>query len=130
MQRSSKNRQSILECLRGTKEHPSAEWIYGQIKPKHPNLSLATVYRNLNQLKAEGLVRSMGSVDGQERFDADMTPHAHAICARCGKITDVAGVHFPEELAEQVAAATGYEIRRQDLQFSGICEECLKRSAQ
>ena len=52
MRRHSKKRDAILSCIRRSHLHPSAEWIYTQLKPEHPDLSLGTVYRNL-AVKAE-----------------------------------------------------------------------------
>jgi len=75
--RYSPKRDAILQCLRSTTCHPSAEWVYSQLKPKIPDLSLATVYRNLARFRAEGAVQVIGCVDGedQDRHLLDM-PHA------------------------------------------------------
>lgn len=125
MERFSRKRQSILDCLRSTTEHPGADWIYERLKPSYPHLSLATVYRNLNQLKEEGLIRSVGIVNGQERFDAVTAPHTHAICTKCGRVIDIAGIPVPLDLAEEVRRLTGYSVTGADLQFTGICAACL-----
>ena len=80
IQRFSKKRQAIYDCLRSTTSHPTADWIYHQLHPDFPDLSLGTVYRNLSQLKNAGLIQSVGVVAGQERFDANISPHTHLIC--------------------------------------------------
>ena len=126
MQRFSKKRQSILECLQNTKSHPNAEWIYNQLKTQYPDLSLATVYRNLNQLKEDGLICSLGEVNGQERFDATVKPHTHAVCIKCGKVIDVECIPAPREFDKQVEKATGFSVYTSFLQFSGICGDCKK----
>ena len=59
--RHSPKREAILECLRSTTCHPSAEWVYAQLKPRIPDLSLATVYRNLARFRAEGAVQVIGA---------------------------------------------------------------------
>ena len=59
--RYSPKRDAILQCLRSTTCHPSAEWVYAQLKPRIPNLSLATVYRNLARFRAEGAVQVIGA---------------------------------------------------------------------
>ena len=76
----SKKRDAILSCLCSTDTHPSAEWIYHRLKPQIPDLSLATVYRNLALFKREGRIVSVGIVQNLERFDANTQPHAHFIC--------------------------------------------------
>ena len=126
MERYSRKREAILECLRSTVSHPTADWIYAQLKPVYPDLSLATVYRNLIQLKEAGLVRSMGMVAGQEHYDANVSGHPHAVCRSCGRIIDISGVELPHELVETVQAETGYVITGADLRFSGLCPECAR----
>lgn len=74
--RYSKKREAILAAIQGTSCHPSAEWIYQQLKPSHPDLSLGTVYRNLIFFQERGDIRSVGVIQGQERFDAVDTPIA------------------------------------------------------
>lgn len=73
--RHSPKREAILECLRSTTCHPSAEWVYSQLKPRIPDLSLATVYRNLARFRAEGAVQVIGCVDGEDRYDGNTAPH-------------------------------------------------------
>lgn len=70
----SKKREAILEALRNTTEHPSAEMLYARLKPEFPDLSLGTVYRNLAMFIRDGDAVSVGTVAGQERYDADTHP--------------------------------------------------------
>ena len=123
MERYSKKRQAILDCLRATHSHPTAEWVYSQIKPLYPDLSLATVYRNLTQLKEAGMVRSMGSVAGQEHFDAELSPHAHLICERCGAINDLGILSLPPEWITAVREASGGETS--EVRLIGRCRACI-----
>ena len=127
MQRYSKKREAIWACLRGTKTHPTAEWIYAQLKPAYPDLSLATVYRNLAALKKSGAIRSVGIVDGQERFDAVTGLHPHAVCTRCGAVVDLTQVALPAALADAVQSETGFAVAETVLQFVGLCPECKKK---
>ena len=87
--RYSPKREAILECLRSTHNHPAAEWVYAQLKPSIPDLSLATVYRNLGQFRKDGTIQVIGNVDGEERYDGDTSPHSHFICRSCGKVADL-----------------------------------------
>ena len=80
----SRKREAILDTLRSTKTHPTAEWVYLQLKSQYPDLSLGTVYRNLSQFKEDGTIVSLGVVNGQEHFDGDISPHSHFICSHCG----------------------------------------------
>ena len=126
MKRYSQKRESIKQCLTGTTEHPSAEWVYNQLKPVYPDLSLGTVYRNINQLVADGEVRCVAVVQDKERYDARTEPHTHIICTRCGRVQDVDGAALPCELIDRVQALSGFAVSYINLQFAGICEECRK----
>ena len=124
MQRYSKKRQAVLDCLRGTTEHPTAEWIYARLKPTFPDLSIATVYRNLRLLREEGVIDSLGAVCGQERFDGDTAPHSHAVCRVCGKVSDLPPAVLPEDWLRNAIDRTGFSRSACALQLTGVCKEC------
>ncbi len=116
-------RDAILRCVRETTVHPTAEWVYTQLKSQYPTLSLGTVYRNLNLFRAEGEIRSLGVVNGLERFDGNTAPHAHFVCTRCGTVLDVA---LPE-MAEMTRAAEkslGTPLDGCAVTFTGVCKQC------
>jgi Fur family peroxide stress response transcriptional regulator len=85
----SKKRDAILEAVKATVSHPGARWVYEQLKPSIPGLSLGTVYRNISLFREEGDLVSVGVVKGEERFDARTEPHPHFVCTKCGKIIDL-----------------------------------------
>ncbi len=118
----SRKRDAILACLRSTPTHPSADWIYARLKPEIPDLSLGTVYRNLNLFREEGLIVSVGVVDGLERFDADVSPHMHFICSRCGAVIDAGTAEMSERLA--LCGARCGEVESCRITFSGVCSHC------
>lgn len=118
--RNSKKRQAILELLRNTKTHPTAEWVYSQLHEQFPNMSLATVYRNIAQLKEAGMITSLGIIDGAERLDGVTLPHSHAVCAVCGQVFDL-DIPQPDYPADRLS---GFDILGADLRISVICPEC------
>ena len=124
----SRKREAILDCLRQTDVHPSAEWVYRRLKPRIPDLSLATVYRNLALFKQEGPICSLGVVQGLERFDGDTSPHVHFICTGCGRILDLPGLQLPAELASQAVQITGGQVTGASLRFHGVCRHCATPS--
>ena len=124
----SRKREAILDCLRQTDVHPSAEWVYRRLKPRIPDLSLATVYRNLALFKQEGLICSLGVVQGLERFAGDTSPHVHFICTGCGRILDLPGLQLPAELASQAVQITGGQVTGASLRFHGVCRHCATPS--
>lgn len=122
--RYSKKREAILAAIRGTSCHPSAEWVYRQLKPRHPDLSLGTVYRNLAFFLERGQVKSVGVVQGQERFDAVVTPHSHFVCNCCGSVLDLPGIQPEEALGRAVSQQYGLSVERHELTFYGLCTGC------
>jgi Fur family peroxide stress response transcriptional regulator len=123
----SKKREAILKVLRGTTVHPSAEWIYTKLKPEYPDLSLGTVYRNLAQFKEEGSILSVGTVNGQERFDGNTNPHSHFVCSECGAVLDIPGEFVGAQAKEEVARRYSLTVESSEVLFRGVCDKCLQR---
>ena len=122
--RRSRKRDAILERMRSTKTHPTAEWIYRELKGEYPDLSLGTVYRNLNQLCEEGYAIRIGAVNGQERFDACVTPHAHFICEGCGRVLDLPDSPPPEGYIETLSKDMGLRVDSYEFKLRGLCDQC------
>ena len=119
-QRYSQQRERIYQAVRDSREHPTAQMIYDALRPELPKLSLGTVYRNLQQMAAEGrLVQLDGPV---ARFDAVLEPHTHLCCAHCGQVAD--GVLPYDAALDRAAMAEGWTITGHSLTFTGICPAC------
>ena len=125
--RNSKKRQAIYSYMTASDEHPSAEQIYSALKPEYPDLSLGTVYRNIGVLIDDGLIFSVGKVNGEERFDAHMNPHAHFICSGCGKVVDIVSDSIPSPDYGEIESRMGISITSHKLCFTGLCDECSKK---
>lgn len=119
-----RKRDAILAYLRQTDEHPSAEMVLAHVRKEIPDLSLGTVYRNLALFKQQGIVMSLGSVDGVERFDGNINPHVHFICRQCGAVRDLHEIRLPEELLSQAEHDAAGKIDQWQLIFNGNCEGC------
>ena len=122
----SEKRQAILDILRDTTEHPSAEQIFQSLKPRFPRLSLGTVYRNLQGFKREGSACSLAVVDGQERFDGNMLEHAHFICEKCGDIVDL-NIPLPDDIGSS-ARLSGFQVTVRQLFLRGRCPKCADKT--
>lgn len=120
--RYSRQRELIYQAVLGAKEHPTAEMVYRWLKPALPELSLGTVYRNLNLLADEGiLVRMPFPV---ERFDARLEPHGHFHCRKCGRVFDLE-LGYDDGLDGRAAEALpGARIEGHELLFKGLCGRC------
>ena len=123
-----RNRDAILTYLRSTTTHPSAEMVFTQLKPEIPDLSMGTVYRNLNLFKAQGLAVSVATVKGVERFDGNTNPHVHFICSECDAVIDLMDMQVPETLKAVAETSCGGQVGSCQLSFTGICQNCLDQN--
>jgi Fur family peroxide stress response transcriptional regulator len=123
----SRKREAILRAVRSTTCHPTAEWVYRTLKPEYPDLSFGTVYRNLLQFKTEGTIVSVGTVNGQERYDGNIKPHTHFICSRCGAVLDVPGDFLNSRAAGETAAKMGLTVTSCEVFLRGICDKCCQK---
>jgi Fe2+ or Zn2+ uptake regulation protein len=111
--------------LQNTKVHPTAAWVYEQLKKEFPKVSVASVYRNLNILVDEGAIKSISFEEPQDRFDANLSEHYHFICERCGAISDLE-IPINRSLNKMIETSTQYTVHRHRIDFYGICRECKK----
>lgn len=124
MQRYSRQRESIIQYLRSTREHPTAETVYQHIRAQHPKVSLGTVYRNLSVLTANGEIRRFSSIDGLDHFDAEISPHYHFICLGCGCIQDVPMKPL-SDIDRLASMDVDGQIESHSVTFFGHCSDCL-----
>ena len=125
--RLTRQRAIIMEVLkRATLQHPTADWIYDRVRERCPNVSLGTIYRNLNMLKKKGLIRELKFGKNTSRYDYNFEPHHHIICLKCGRLEDI-HCELHSDLNKGVEKTSGYKTVTHQLEFNGICPECLKR---
>lgn len=119
----SKQRDALLTLLKSTHSHPSADWLYTELKKEFPNISLGTVYRNLALLAENGSILKIATSSQKEHFDGFTHPHCHFVCSSCDCIYDVdlADTGLLDEAVEQNLGAT---VDSHSLVFYGICSEC------
>ena len=120
-------RSAILTCLRNTDTHPSAEAVHQLLQKEHPDISLATVYRNLALFKQQGEIMSVCTVKGVERFDANTNPHVHFICEECDAVSDLHEIQIPASLNQEVSDCSGNQMHSCQLTISGLCSSCLNK---
>lgn len=117
----SKQRQAIKDQLSNRGDHPTAEILYSELKTSMPNLSIATVYRNLKQLEGMGEVSTI-ITDGATRYDYNVKPHAHFFCNRCGAVLDIDT--DKGEIIKIVQDNFSGSIEGCDVNFYGLCPDC------
>lgn len=123
----SRQRESIRNYLSHTKEHPTADIIYNNIKKEYPNISLGTVYRNLNLLVEQGEIRRLTCGDGMDHFDYDTSEHYHFICTNCHKVVDLQ-MDSISHINVIAAANFNGEIEGSCTYFYGKCPNCKTSS--
>jgi len=124
--RMTKQRQVILEELRAVTSHPTADDMYDMVRRRLPNVSLGTVYRNLEILAESGVVQKIDIGGTKKRFDGNVAIHYHLRCEVCGRVDDV---HLDPgvDLEEMAAMLTDYTILRHRLEFIGVCPGCQQK---
>ncbi len=122
-----RKRNAILTCLQQTTTHPSADMVHEMLKAEHPDISLATVYRNLSRFKSQGLIQSLGMIHGIERFDANTQPHVHFVCNSCSAVLDLNQMDAPQRLCGEAAQHIGGQVDSCQLMFFGTCRACLAK---
>lgn len=117
----SKQRELIYNALAANKIHPSADELYNILRADNPNLSLATVYRNLNQLAENNDILKVQIPGQKDRFDCDAHEHYHFVCEKCGSVYDI----DKKSLVIPVSASIeGHSISSFDFTINGICKNC------
>ena len=116
----SKQRDKVLDVVRSTKSHPTADWVFHEVRKDLPNVSLATVYRNLNLLAKSGEINEV-LCDGQLRFDANKDEHFHFICRSCKGIFDIDETRVA---SPDFKLPRGYVVQNLRIDFYGICPAC------
>jgi Fur family transcriptional regulator, peroxide stress response regulator len=118
-------RIAVCKIALSSREHPSVQKIYREVKKSHPTVSLATVYKTLRILTESGLVQELNFSQGQTRFDPYLEPHINLVCLRCGKIQDLDDSDA-KELVRKVAAKAQFTPTAQRVDVYGVCEHCSK----
>lgn len=125
--RNSKQREIILRVVRESDDHPTVDMIYTRARKSITNISLGTVYRNLNLLYEQGLIKKIKIVGDNERFDKTVVLHSHFICKNCGKVIDIMDENI-RELINDFATKTDSLIEKYELSLQGICSHCQKNN--
>ncbi|HIQ88569.1 TPA: transcriptional repressor [Candidatus Galligastranaerophilus faecipullorum] len=119
----SKQGEQIYETLLNNVVHPSAEYIYDILRQANSNISLATVYRNLNKMAQIGRIKKINGLEDRAHFDHNTFEHYHFICRKCGRIYDIPCDIAPD-IIKKAQEETGFKIESHDIVFNGICREC------
>ncbi|MEG2348836.1 MAG: transcriptional repressor [Clostridia bacterium] len=121
----SKQREQILEYIKSVTSHPTAEIVYTQLRKKIPNISLGTVYRNLDRLSEENNVVRIKFSGAKDRFDGNTNHHYHAVCIKCGEVTDIFIDYF-SDIDKKVEKYISSKVISHNTIFNIVCSKCNK----
>ena len=125
MKRNTIQRSLVYEAVNQLRCHATADEIYEAIVKEHPNISRATVYRNLNLLSEMGEIRKLEIPGGADRFDHLCYDHCHIKCEKCGRVFDV-DMDFVSGLERKIRDDHGFAFNGYDIIFRGTCPDCRK----
>lgn len=118
-------RLAVYRALAESKEHPSAEMIYSQLKETFPTMSLATIYKTVDMLVELGLVQKLNVGEDSFRYDAWTDDHSHIRCTVCGRVDDLTEIDS-DAILDAANRNSDYQITGQQFYFYGICKDCQK----
>ena len=110
----SRQREAIKASLMNRCDHPTADALYASIREEFPNISLGTVYRNLNLLVETGEIRKLSCGSGAD----------HYVCRECGHVYDM-DIQEMDELNAAVQSHAPGHIDSHSILFFGQCQSCM-----
>ena len=121
-----RQRQVVLQIIRDSDGHLTANEVLSESRAKLHSISFATVYNSLRFLKDAGHIAEIQFGNGASRFDRITSRHDHAICTKCGTLVDIALEH-PAELVEMAAALSNFQAESLEFTLRGVCPDCLEK---
>lgn len=119
----SKQREAIHDYLLSVTSHPTAETVYNELRKTNPELSLGTVYRNLDRLSKSGDILRLKGFGEKDRFDGNAEHHYHAECVKCSEITDIF-IDYMSNMDNDIKDNIGLDVLSHDIKFNIICSKC------
>ena len=120
-------RIAICRFALHSRDHPTAQRIYNEVRKMHPTVSLATVYKTVQILTEHGLIQELDLPQSQARFDSYVEPHINLVCMQCGNIQDF-NDKTAQEMVERVTAKAQFTRTGQGLDIYGMCKTCQDRT--
>jgi Fur family peroxide stress response transcriptional regulator len=122
--RTTKQLQVIWDAIKDDTSHPTADQVYDKVRRHLPNVSLGTVYRNLQKLVADEKLQVL-MLGRSQHFDPLVKRHQHFICEKCGRVFDVL-VDTSDEITPAKLPHAGFKVTSHQLAFYGACKNCCR----
>jgi Fur family peroxide stress response transcriptional regulator len=124
--RVTRQREAIFRILSSTRDHPTADQIYDEVRKEIPNISKGTVYRNLQVLEDDGAITELNLNGTLSRFEVKQANHYHFRCEKCGRVFDL-NEPVDTELDKKISRQTGFAVSYHQTEFRGLCQDCQKK---
>lgn len=125
--RLTKQKKTILACIRRSwPVHPTPQMVYQEAKKEIPKISLGTVYRNLNSLRAAGFVEEIPIHNEPSRFDSRVDAHLHFRCEICNRLVEMEDPGILK-LSRKQLNKKGFQTNHATVLYFGICKDCLAK---
>ncbi|MFL6373043.1 MAG: transcriptional repressor [Pyrinomonadaceae bacterium] len=121
-----KQREVVLEVVRDSRTHLTANEVFSEAKLRLPSISFATVYNSLRFLKEAGHIAEIRFGNGASRFDGITSRHDHALCTKCGALVDIE-MKLPSRLISEAAERSRFKPESLEFTLRGTCPECLEK---
>lgn len=122
-------REAVLDVIRMSNSHPTANEVFTAAKEHLPSISFATVYNSLRYLRESGHITEIRFGKGSSRFDAVTHRHDHALCTECGRLVDIE-MELPSGLMARAAEYSHFEPASIEFTLLGKCSACTRRSVE
>jgi Fe2+ or Zn2+ uptake regulation protein len=120
--RNTKQLKVIWEAIKDETSHPTADQVYEKVRSTMPNISLGTVYRNLQKLVGEKKIKVL-TLGRTQHFDPMVDRHDHFICEKCNRVYDIL-VHAKEKMLPRSLPRKGFKVTWHQLALYGMCRDC------
>jgi Fe2+ or Zn2+ uptake regulation protein len=123
--RTTTQQRAILDYIQKNAHHATAEEVYIHLRKSLPQLSLGTVYRNLERLSDRRLIAKV-IIRNVAHFESQIAPHYHAVCLSCGAIDNI-DVSPATDIEEFFSRSTDFKLTSHELVLYGLCPKCNRR---
>jgi len=123
-QRQTRQLRAVREVVESAHDHPTADEVMRRVRARLPQISLGTVYRNLQKLATQGRVRVVYLADQAARYDGMTGAHDHFFCERCAAVTDIMRARASIPAVGRRLGQSGYVVRSHSLTLYGVCTAC------
>ena len=119
-------RIAILEEIEAA-GHIDIDALYEILRISFPNISLATVYKNVNQMYELSILEVIKVPNHKQQYEISKEPHIHLACDSCGSVMDMD--NCIDELMNSAESGSGYRLNHSTVVLNGICPGCQAKSA-